>query len=65
MKVNKTYNGGFTDEEIYMAANTRFGWDRQCGTKTVNYLISADLLSKPNKKRIRPGLVNPLLYYLK
>ena len=64
MKVNKAYNCGFTDEEIYSVANTRLGWYRQCGTKTVNYLISADLLSKPNKKRNRPGLVNPLLYYL-
>ena len=65
MKVNKAYNCGFTDEEIYSVANTRLGWYRQCGTKTVNYLISADLLSKPNKKRNRPGLVNPLLYYLR
>ena len=65
MKVNKAYNCGFTDEEIYSVANTRLGWFRQCGTKTVNYLISADLLSKPNKKRNRPGLVNPLLYYLR
>lgn len=65
MKVNKTYNGGFTDDEIYSVANTRLGWYRQCGTKTVNYLISADLLSKSNKKRNRPGLVNPLSYYLK
>ena len=65
MKVNKAYNNGFTDEEIYSVANTRLGWYRQCGTKIVNYLISADLLSKPNKKRNRPGLVNPLSYYLK
>ena len=65
MKVNKAYNNGFTDEEIYSVANTRLGWYRQCGTKTINYLISADLLSKPNKKRNRPGLVNPLLYYLR
>ena len=65
MKVNKAYNCGFTDEEIYMAANTRLGWYRQCGTKTINYIISADLLSKPNKKRNSPGLVNPLLYYLR
>ena len=63
MKVNKAYNNGFTDKEINSVANTRLGWYRQCGTKTVNYLISADLLSKPNKKRNRPGLVNPLLYY--
>ena len=65
MKVNKAYNYGFTDEEIYSVAKTRLGWYKQCGTKTVNYLISADLLSKPNKKRNRPGLVNPLLYYLR
>jgi hypothetical protein len=64
-KINKAYKCGFTDEEIYSVANTRLGWYRQCGTKFVNYLISADLLSKPNKKRNRPGLVNPLLYYLK
>ena len=64
MKVNKDYNCGFTDGEIYSVANTRLGWYRQCGTKIVNYLISADLLSKPNKKRNRPGLVNPLSYYL-
>jgi len=63
--INKAYNGSFTDEEIYSVANTRLGWYRQCGMKIVNYLINADLLSKPNKKRNRPGLVNPLLYYLK
>ena len=34
-------------------------------SKIVNYLISADLLSKPYKKRNRPGLVNPLLYDLR
>lgn len=63
--INKAYKCGFTDEEIYSVANTRLGWYRQCGTKTVNYLISAELLSKPNKKRNRPGLVNPLSYYLR
>ena len=65
MKINKAYNCGFSDEDIYATANTRLGWYRQCGTKTVNCLISTDLLSKSNKKRNRPGLVNPLLYYLK
>ena len=63
--INKSLKCGFTDEEIYRTANTRLGWYRQCGIKIINYLISADLLSKPNKKRNRPGLVNPLLYYLK
>ena len=64
-KINKTYKCGFSDEEIYSVANTRLGWYRMCGRRTVSYLLSADLLSKPNKKRNRPGLVNPLLYYLK
>ena len=32
MKVNKVYNGGFTDEEIYSVDNTRLGRYRQCGT---------------------------------
>ncbi len=63
--INKAHKCGFTDEEIYSVANTRLGWYRQCGMKIINYLISADLLSKSNKKRNRPGLVNPLLYYLK
>ena len=65
MKINKAYNCGFSDEDIYATANTRLGWYRMCGKRTVSYLLSADLLSKPNKKRNRPGLVNPLLYYLK
>ena len=64
MKVNKAYNYGFTDEEIYRAASTRLGWYKQCAMKTVGYILNPKILSKPNKKRNRPGLVNPLLYYL-
>lgn len=63
-KINKAHKCGFTDEEIYMTANTRLGWYRQCGMKTVGYILNAKVLSKPNKKRNRPGLVNPLSYYL-
>ena len=63
--INKAYNGVFTDEEIYMVANTRLGWYRQCSMKTVGYILNPKILSKPNKKRNRPGLVNPLSYYLK
>ena len=62
--INKTYKYGFTDEEIFMVANTRLGWYRQGGKKIVNYILNAKVLSKPNKKRNRPGLVNPLSYYL-
>ena len=64
-RINKVYKYDFTDEEIYMVANTRLGWYRQCGQRIINFILNADLLSKPNKKRNRPGLVNPLSYYLK
>ena len=64
-KINKAYKCGFMDEEIYMVANTRLGWYRQCGQRIINFILNADLLSKSNKKRNRPGLVNPLSYYLK
>ena len=63
--INKAYKYRFTDEEIFMVANTRLGWYRRCGKRTINYILNADLLSLPNKKRNRPGLVNPLSYYLK
>ena len=64
MKINKAYNCGFSDEDIYMVANTRLGWYRQCGQRIINFILNVDLLSKSNKKRNRPGLVNPLSYYL-
>ena len=64
-KINKAYKCGFSDEEIFIVANTRLGWYRRCGQRTINYILNADLLSLPNKKRNRPGLVNPLSYYLK
>ena len=54
-----------TDEEIFSAAHTRLGLYRQCGLSTINYLLSPIILSTPNKKKGRPGLVNPLAYYLK
>ena len=63
--INKTRKCGFTDEEIYMVANTRLGWYRQCGQRVINFILNTDLLSIANKKRNRPGLVNPLSYYLK
>lgn len=60
--LNKKYKCKFTDEQIYSTANTRLGLYRQCGMKTINYLLSPDVLAM--KKGDRPGLVNPLNYYL-
>lgn len=63
-KINKAYKSGFTDEDILMVAYTRLGWYRQCGQRVINFILNDDLLSISNKKRNRPGLVNPLSYYL-
>ena len=58
--LRKVTKASITDEEIYRTANTRLGLYRQCGLSTINYLLSPKILSTPNKKKGRPGLVNPL-----
>jgi len=61
-KLNRTYNGGFSDEDIFKVANSRLGPYRSAGGKTVNFLISPEILGR--KTEDRPGLVDPLQYYL-
>ena len=51
-----------TDEKIYKAADSRPGRYRRCGMRVVNYLLSSKVLDI--KKKDRPGLVDPLNYYL-
>ena len=41
------------------------GLYRRCGMDVVNYLLSQKILAILNKKENRPGLVNPLAYYLR
>ena len=62
-KLNKVLPYNFTDEQIFAVANTRLGLYRQTGMRTVNFLLSADVLAI--RKGDRPGLVNPLAYYLR
>ena len=62
-KLNKVLPYHFTDEQIYAVANARLGLYRQTGMRTVNFLLSADVLAI--RKGERPGLVNPLAYYLR
>ena len=62
-KLNKVLPYNFTDEQIFAVANTRLGLYRQTGMRTVNFLLSADVLAIG--KGERPGLVNPLAYYLR
>ncbi len=60
--MNRIVKAGMTDEEIYKVANSRLGWYRRSGMYVVNYLLNPTILAKKTKER--PGLVNPLEYYL-
>ena len=61
-KLNRIVGCNFTDEQIYMVANSRLGWYRQCGMYVVNYALNPEILGRKTKDR--PGLVDPLAYYL-
>ena len=61
-KLNKALKYKFDNEEIYKVANSRLGWYRRCGMNVVNFLLSPKVLAI--KKKDRPGLVEPLKYYL-
>ena len=63
MRLNIACKCRFSDEEIFKCANTRLGWYRRSGLNIVNYIISPNVLAM--QKGDRPGLVNPLNYYLK
>ena len=62
MKLNKVCRCNFTHEDIFKCANSRLGWYRRSSGNIVNFLISPTVLGI--KKGDRPGLVNPLIYYL-
>ena len=62
MKLNKTCRCNFTHEDIFKCANSRLGWYRRSCGNIVNFLLSSTVLGI--KKGGRPGLVNPLDYYL-
>ena len=63
-KINKAYKCNFNEENIFKVANSRLGWYRRCGRNIINYILSPKVLAQANKKKGRPGLVNPLDYYL-
>jgi len=63
-RLNKAFKCNFDDEAIYKVANSRLGWYRRSGMDVVNYLLSPKVLATANTKKDRPGLVDPLNYYL-
>jgi group II intron reverse transcriptase/maturase len=64
MRLNVAFACNMTEEDIHKVANSRLGLYRRCGMNVVNYLLSPKVLAMPNKKENRPGLVDPLAYYL-
>ena len=63
-KLNRMFKCKMTEEDIFKVANSRLGWYRRCAMNVVNYLLSPKVLAIPNRKRRRPGLIDPLAYYL-
>lgn len=63
-KLNRMFKCKMTEEDIFRVANSRLGWYRRCAMNVVNYLLSPKVLAIPNRKRRRPGLIDPLAYYL-
>ena len=61
-KLNRFGKCNFSGEEIFKVANTRLGWYRQCGMNVVSFALSPKILGLKTKDR--PGLVDPLAYYL-
>ena len=62
MRINKVCRCGFSDEDIHKTANTRLGLYKRCTGNVINYLLSPKVLGI--KKAERPGLIDPLEYYL-
>ena len=61
-KMNIKFQNGFSEEEIYKVANSRLGWYKRCSMDVINFILNPKVLNIKTKER--PGLVNPLQYYL-
>ena len=54
--------GQWLRHKVFKCANSRLGWYRRSTGNIVNFILSPTVLGI--KKGDRPGLVNPLIYYL-
>lgn len=61
--LNKKFKSNFDDERIYATANSRLGLYKRANGDVANFLLSPKVLAM--KSGDRPGLVNPLEYYLR
>ena len=62
MKLNRIVDGGFEKERLLKVANARQGWYRMATIRDINFLLNPEILGRKTKDR--PGLVDPLAYYL-
>ena len=62
MKLNKMLRCNMSDGEIFKVANSHLGWYRKASGYVVNYLMAPKVLKRDKKDR--PGLVDPLEFYL-
>ena len=65
MKLNAAFKCNLTDVDIRKVSGSRLGWYRRAGMRSANFLLSPKVLSLSNKQENRPGLVDPLAYYLR
>ena len=65
MKLNAAFKCNLTDVDIRKVSGSRLGWYRRAGMRSASFLLSPKVLSLSNKKENRPGLVDPLSYYLR
>jgi RNA-directed DNA polymerase len=64
-KINRICRQNMTDDDIWKCAMSRLGWYAKETGNVINFLISPKLLSQPNAKTGRPGLVDSMKYYLR
>ncbi|MBP0969223.1 MAG: group II intron reverse transcriptase/maturase [Oscillospiraceae bacterium] len=62
-KLNRIVGCNFTREDIYKVANSRLGWYRRSAGYVMSYALNPTVLG--TKTKDRPGLVDPLGYYLR
>lgn len=62
MRINKALKCNFSEEDIHKISNTRLGWCKRNTGHVVNFLLNPKVLGI--SKADRPGLVDPLEYYL-
>ena len=65
MRLHRYLKSNIPPERVLGMANARQGLYRKANLPIVNFLITPGVLALPNKKENRPGLIDPLAYYLR